>query len=202
MKSVFEKGSTVFKAIEKAWSAAGEPENFTIKIIDSGKKGLFGLLFAQPAIISISYKQSKRPQKHVFSRGLAKKPVIKNQPQAFRQGDCDRQDKKTPQKRAQPERKIQVDSWVQALADEVSGNLKESLDLMKVRGIFKLSINKKILNIYLQESILESKDEEKIFFISLSHLLMQVLKRKHRKKFDGFHIIINSPLTQVNVSPK
>ena len=42
MRSLLVQASSVEKAVEKAWSSAGMPTEFTIKILEFGEKSFFG----------------------------------------------------------------------------------------------------------------------------------------------------------------
>ena len=196
MNSVFEKGSTVFNAIEKAWIVAGRPESFSIKVIDEGKRGIFGFL-GRDAIISISYKPkkiiekqktSRESKKTVFSK---KTEISKKQYQNLNTKNIEKSDSRLARS-AKP----QSFGWDKDLSSEIIFDFENSIKIMNIKIPFDFNINKKILNINFQKNIFDSKDDEKSFFISLSYLLMHILKKKHKKKFDNFHVIINSPLTK------
>lgn len=58
MKSMLHEASSVLKAIEKAWVEAGQPEEFTIRVLEKEKKGFFGFV-KEPAVVSIMYSQRK-----------------------------------------------------------------------------------------------------------------------------------------------
>jgi len=91
MKSMLLEASTVEKAIEEAWNEVGKPAEFTIKILDAGKKGFFWFK-KSPAIISITYdprklatahsKDQKRKQSRTFpeKKQSQKKHVGQKQP--------------------------------------------------------------------------------------------------------------------------
>ena len=76
MKSMLQEGSTIFKAIEKAWRNCGEPEEFTIKILEYGDKSFFGIT-KKPAVISINY--DTRFQKKKSIQEPQRKEVIKQE---------------------------------------------------------------------------------------------------------------------------
>ena len=52
--------------------------------------------------------------------------------------------------------------------------------------------NKKILNVDFSNVIDDNSNNEKINFMSLSHILMQSLKKSFKKKFSGFQLILSS----------
>ena len=61
MKSILEEASSIPKAVEKAWQAAGQPEEFTIKIYETDKRNFFGFL-KKAAVVSIQFDPRKTPQ--------------------------------------------------------------------------------------------------------------------------------------------
>lgn len=61
LKSLLHSSSDIFKAINEAWQQSENPEVFTVKIIDPGKKGFLGFSH-KPAIISFTYQQNQGQQ--------------------------------------------------------------------------------------------------------------------------------------------
>ena len=61
MKSVLEEGTSVPKAIEKAWVSAGRPEEFTIKVFETDQRNFFGFL-KKAAVVTILFDPRKTPQ--------------------------------------------------------------------------------------------------------------------------------------------
>jgi predicted RNA-binding protein Jag len=50
MKSIIEEASSILKAIEKAWSRAGSPREFSVKIFEDSQKSFFGLTTKQAKV--------------------------------------------------------------------------------------------------------------------------------------------------------
>lgn len=67
MKSIVEQASTVLKAIEKGWTQAGKPCEFTVKVYEEGVKNFFGMS-VEPAKICILFEdktsKSSAPKQH------------------------------------------------------------------------------------------------------------------------------------------
>jgi len=189
MKSVFQEDSSVLRAIEKAWNTAGRPTEFTVKIIDFGKKGILGFT-KKPAIISVFYNPKTQTIQPVQKEELRQEREQRKKIQPI-------QVQRKEEIKAEKKKKIissKLIHWDDEFLNDVRSWLKQLLDILKINVLFDLKANKKILNISLMKDIIKTKEEEKAFFIGLSFLLMQFLKKKYRKKFDGFHIIIKSPL--------
>lgn len=67
MKSIVEQASTVLKAIEKGWTQAGKPSEFTVKVYEHGVRNFFGMS-VEPAKICILFEdkaqKSSAPKQH------------------------------------------------------------------------------------------------------------------------------------------
>ena len=55
MKSMVQEGSSVAKAIDKAWELAGKPSEFTIKVMQVEERNFFGMV-KKSAVVSIVYE--------------------------------------------------------------------------------------------------------------------------------------------------
>ena len=67
-----EEASTISKAIENAWNRAGQPQEFTVKILEHPKTSFFGLKTSKSAKIAFFFneltvktKEQPQPQRHV-----------------------------------------------------------------------------------------------------------------------------------------
>lgn len=215
MKSMLQEASSIVKAVEKAWNEAGKPQEFTIKILEEGEKGFLGLTGGRPAVVSItyqplkgkktkidfekdlmqvdkkSYKQSVQPQKTqkqssgIMGSFFGTKTSEKPQNVAVR-----REQIQQKQKQQQVEKEV---AWRKEFVDNVNIWLKEIM--MHAMGIditIDVKHDQRILNVFIDKRVFKDFEEEKLFFISLSHLLMQFLKRKYKKKFTNYYLIIHS----------
>ena len=72
MKSIMEQGSTIIKAIEKAWDRAEKPKEFSIKIFEQEEKNFFGMS-TKPAKIGIFFEEK--------TTTTYEKPVVKARPE-------------------------------------------------------------------------------------------------------------------------
>ncbi len=68
MKSVFQKGSSVGSAVEKAWEAAGKPEEFSVKVMQNGQFSFFGLVCSSPFAIGLTLNESKNKHHDSFKK--------------------------------------------------------------------------------------------------------------------------------------
>lgn len=187
MKSILQEDSSVVKAIEKAWNQSGRPSTFTVNILNFEEKGLFGFL-KQPAVVSVAYDPIKRT---VYE----KRPVVgPNKSNKKKTEPYVVPNNKKPVSKERKESKIKKDQilWKDEFVSFVKLSFKDILKIMGFSVGFTVSVENKMLNIFLDSKILKDAEDEKMFFISISNLLMQFLKRKYKKKFSNYYLIIHS----------
>lgn len=56
MKSIVQEGSTISKAVESAWQSAGQPKEFTVKILEEPQHNFIGMT-TRSAKVAIFFKQ-------------------------------------------------------------------------------------------------------------------------------------------------
>lgn len=102
MKSIMEEASTINKAIENAWNRAGQPQEFTVKILELPKTSFFGLKTSKSAKIALIFnemmvkaKEQSQPSKHA-------RPAAPRHPQDRRDASSERAQQ--PQRRPLPQR--------------------------------------------------------------------------------------------------
>jgi len=182
MKSLFQQASTVAKAIEKAWERAGNPGEFTVKIIDFGKKNFLGLT-KKPAIVSITYESEKKTFED--KKGYRKQEFTKKYSSPR---DQKRVEDRRPQQRVQND----PESWQGHIVKDVDFWLRDWIKIAKISSRYKITTNKKEMKISFQDKVLQKNDDEKLLFSSLSYLLIQFIKKKYKKKFQGYYILLTS----------
>lgn len=221
MRSLLVQASTVEKAVEQGWINAGQPTEFTIKIHDFGKKNFLGFT-KKPAIISIVYEPQKQTAmtKGEPAKRISRKPRgrsgkdSKTQPSTKDRGTKTRRDTKSSrerktQEKKQPQKRVQAkdkpreerkpkettpreDFWTDLLIADVTQWLTEMIKSLGISATFKVKAVKKILTLSFDQEIFEKHEEEKYLFSGLSYLLIQFLKKKHKKKFQGYKLLISS----------
>ena len=75
-----EEASTISKAIENAWNRAGQPQEFSVKILEFPKTSFFGLKTSKSAKIAfffneLTVKVKEQPQQQRPARPLAPRPT-------------------------------------------------------------------------------------------------------------------------------
>lgn len=221
MKSMLHEASTVVKAIEKAWIDSGKPLEFTINIHEVGEKNFLGFT-KRPAIVSITYDPRRQPNKALDKREAPAShhqrpskpaPARHNVDHKLDSAPQQRQPSQQPQQKNQPVQKqrfstsaplikpepqvapvapIQEDFWTPELITDIGTWLKDSVKLLGDAIPFELNAEKRMLRVAFERSLLPSPEDERQLFIGLSYLLLQCLKKKHKKKLRGYHLIISS----------
>jgi len=170
MRSLLIQASSVEKAVEKAWTSAGMPTEFTIKVLDFGEKGFLGIT-KKAAIVSIIYEPKKQT---AVSQQKPQKPQ--------------RVQKKYPKKDIKQERRF----WSKQMIDDITSWIKDVSHIMGITKSINVQVHKKILTLTFNDFVMSSQDEERLLFSGISYLAMQFLKKKHKKKYLGYQLIFAS----------
>ena len=84
------------------------------------------------------------------------------------------------------------------MALEIDGeeaNIEQGIAWVTSKGVrveIDCKSEQRILNVYIDKKFLSEQEDEKLFFISLSHILMQFLKRKYKKRFNNYYLIMHT----------
>lgn len=208
MKSMLHEASSVTKAVEKAWAESGKPTEFTIRVLEVGEKNFLGMT-KRPAIVSITYdpkKQGGAVARKDFRSGRPAgsvevrqpRPAVRQPMPAMEKKDVPVQDRQrqagqqAPRPQGQGQFVAYDENWTPELAADVQACFKDIADLFVISTPYEVKVDKKMLYIIFSSAILSTPDEDRQLFVSLSYLLIQILKKKHKKKFRGFHLIINT----------
>jgi predicted RNA-binding protein Jag len=202
MKSILQEGSSIFKAVEQAWSTAGKPQEFTVKVLESESRNFLGIT-TKPAIISITYdikSRFVRSQERVIEKSIKKQKKEKKQ-QLYQQTSSSVKNlkerdhvraQKSFEKKHDTSKSKRFKGWDRELVDCSINWLNEMIRILGVKASVRYKADQRILNIYINKRLLEESEDEKMFFISLSHLLMQFLRRKYKKRFNNYYLIIHT----------
>ncbi len=217
------EASSVIKAIEEAWDKSGKPVEFSVKILEQGKKGFlwFG---GEPTIISFAYEPKKQPNrpsekpKHTSnnqpdrqrqhpSQNAYQQPSAQHQkahqapksqqvkvqtpqPKPLQHKELPVQQSKPINTKAQ-EPKENINHWTNEFVENISQNLNDLCSILTIKTPYAIRTDNRKLHITFESRLLGASDE-KMLFISLSYLLMQFVKKRFKKKFRGFHLILKS----------
>lgn len=202
MKSIMQEASSIAKAIEQGWIKAGNPTDFSVKILEEPKKNFFGLT-VHPAKIALYFdeKPSQRRQ-HEFDR--VERPVRRQQRAPEREvresRDQQRESRepretreprehqapaphtKAPGERPQeksPTGQYQFEpQWTEDMMNYSRQWLEYVLKSIHASQItFTIEPNNLYLRITLSNQVTESPEKEKRMLASFSLLLLETLKR-------------------------
>lgn len=109
-----------------------------------------------------------------------------------------RQERSPEQQQAQqnrePRQQHQHDEiWTPDLIADVTMWTDELLSAMGIKSLYQVSNDSRSLTIQFLDEELLANEEPRHVAGSLSYLLIQFLKRKHKRKFRGFHIAVVLP---------
>jgi len=214
MRSLLVQASSVEKAVEKGWSNAGMPTEFSVKILEFGKKGFLGMT-KKPAIISIMYEPKKQtaisrvPQNTKPAQQHHKKEHPQEDRPAATSNATNKNNQPTTRRHIQKATKIEPTAtaatttpipercfWTDALIYDVTSSLTDLSKLINIHSSFKVKTQKKILTITFDREVLATQEEERLLFSGLSYLLIQFLKKKHKKKYQGYKLVLAAKRTQ------
>jgi predicted RNA-binding protein Jag len=207
MKSILQEAPSVVKAVEKAWALAGNPQEFTVKVLESGKKNFLGIT-RKPAIISLIYDPKTVPEKPVVEAKKPQAPQRKGRKPEVRAEGTREQRKKMQapaktrqvsrsqqdlQERERVELKLDLSAgWTSELSKDIESWIRTALKTMNITTPMSVTIDNRLLRFHFDGTVLEGIDEERMLFASFAYLFLQGLKKKYKNKFKGFHIVLTS----------
>ncbi len=190
MKSILQQDSSVLKAIEKAWNSCGCPAEFSICILSTEEKNFFGIV-KKPAVISFSFLPEKRTKKILSDQkkgfdykgkkiDLSNAKNIKTKKESYI--------KDRDKKELDPSFHV---FWKKEYVDFVEESLKDIFRIIGFDSDFSFTVDNKMLNLFIDKKVLGDFEDEKMFFISMSNLLIQFLRKKFKKKFSSHYLIMH-----------
>ena len=191
MKSILQEDSSVCKAITKAWNSCQRPSEFSVNILSVEERNLFGFI-KKPAVVSISYLPEKRTLNIKKEENRTQKVLMPNKKQVQYNEKFDKKNEQV--KFGSFNKNIQdapVIIWKKEYLDFVEKSLKDILHIIGFNADFNITVDNKMLNIFLDRRALKDLEDEKLFFISISTLLLQFLRKQFKKKFSNHYLIIH-----------
>ena len=221
MKSMLHEASTVIKAVEKAWVESGKPREFTVTVLEAGEKNFLGFT-KRPAVVSISYEPQRagaRPQAGRDMGGRQKPGVRVGNERRFenptRSGSDQNRQRvvvrdlaqeksavQQPQQQQPVQQQQEIDQWTAELSNDIRGWLSELVTLLECNVPFTYKFDKRVLTITFEKNVLPTSEDERLLFGSFAYVLMQLLKKKHKKKFRGYHLVLTSKRHATNELPQ
>jgi len=85
------------------------------------------------------------------------------------------------------------DVWDTAFVDSVIAWLKEIMTTMSYAVPFESRVSGKVLHVDFSEDFLNDSELSRSLYASLSFVLLQFLKREHKRRFRGLRIVLSHP---------
>lgn len=203
MKSIVEEASSLMKAIEKGWTSAGNPKEFTIKIYEEPQKNFIGITI-RPAKIGIFFTEAALAKTEQQAR---KKKTYQEERTSSRQVSRE-QTARTPKQKELPKREQRVGQeqprnvefaekdfkqgpiWTDEMIGRVQEWLSEISPWMDIQAPFTLEAHHFHLKIHFEGALYEDKTRQKYLFAHLSNLLLTMLKRHYKRPLKGYKIVL------------
>lgn len=197
MKSIMQEAATIAKAIEKAWNAAGKPQEFSVKVFEQEEKNFLGFT-SKPAKIGLFFDQKgvpgmEAPVKRVSPIAISKSEARKVQKKTFAQEM--HEEIKEPKDTEAPapailkkqKRVLWTDEMVALARDWMQG----ALDAMDKGDVpFTHKINNYYLRFSFAKPLAPVPEKERQLFRNLSFLLLQALKKQLKRSLHGFKVVL------------
>ena len=203
MNSLVQEAPSISKAIELAWTKAGEPQKFSIRIYEFPEKNFFGMVKKQAKIALLFEKRdirTKAPQKQQPQRPQQKRSQEKDRRPA--QKPQQRKEKPTQKPSVEPkpkkqkqeaEKKEKREIWSEQMV-EVGTNWMKGMLKTLGKGNIKFSVQAKRyhLKFMIESPISETEEKQKMIFRNCAHLLMQTVRNRFKKQFRYHKVVISS----------
>lgn len=75
---------------------------------------------------------------------------------------------------------------------DINGWLQELAGIMQLNVEHKSTVDTKTLTLTFINPVIEGAEDERLLFSGLSYTLMQFLKKKYKKKFQGYRLLLTS----------
>lgn len=205
MKSIMQEGSSVTKAIEQAWTSAGKPKEFSVRVFEEAQKNFIGMT-VKPAKVAIFFQEPRvvnptDAQKTNFDNKNRTKDNAPRQTQPQPRAINPRHER-NPEQANKPQRTFATEDtekvnteprimWTDEMVNAAQEWLKSSFSAMEKSNInFSTNVNQYHLRFTVDKPVLEDKEKEQQLFKSFSFLMMQALKKQFRRPLRGFKIIL------------
>lgn len=216
MKSIMEEASSILKAIEKGWTKAGQPKEFSVKIFEEPQRNFFGMT-VKPAKIALFFNEVATEQPKAKGAHKAapasQEPKIKEKPARKEPRIQQPQQPQRPQVARHSKEETPLDFqeqgdttpatptftppttpvWSDAMVEDAQTWLKDMLKLTRLEHIdFHNQVQHFHLRIQFPRPVIEDQTRQKQFFSGLATIILQMLKQKYRRPLKGYKIILTT----------
>jgi predicted RNA-binding protein Jag len=195
MKSIMEEASSIIKAIEKGWVKAGQPKEFSVKILEHPQKNFLGLT-VKSAKIAILFDEQPRayelPPQDQKQRPVVRQP--KEQHRKPKTRTADQQAKRVTQPLAEPAKAVTKQTyWTPEMLSTVQDWLTQALAILQVPALtFGMEPERATLKINLNGQIFADASKERAVLRAFSQLILQMLRHTFKRSMRGYKIILTS----------
>ena len=187
MKSIMQEGSSVIKAVEKAWEAAGKPREFSIKVFEEQQKNFLGLTTKSAKIAIFFDGKIIDPEK---VRALTRAPeALKKREQRRKEKEVEAKPVEAPHKKEQltPQQGV---IWSDQMIKFTEQWLQETLNTMGLSDVsFSLVPDHYQLQIAFSAPLHDDEEKERSLFRNFSLFMIQALRHKFHRPMRGFYIV-------------
>lgn len=191
MKSIVQEGSTVIKAVEKALQIAGNPHEFTVKVLEEAQKNFFGmttrsakisLLFdIEPVVASkVEKVRIEQPRIEKVKNEKSHKTIEPRQHQP-------RFAQTRPLKTKQDEQAFWSEEMIATVKDWLTSTISK-MDHAPIN--FEITVNRYYLRVTFTQPLHQDEEKERQIFRSFSYLILQSLRTKLQRPLRGFKIVL------------
>lgn len=184
MKSIMEEASSISKAIDQAWNRAGKPSEFTVKVLETPERNLFGLT-VKSAKIAFFFDEQKVMIK--FAQPVEKVTIPAKSEVVQRE---------VPQHPIPPKEVAvpgapQRSHWDDDMAQTATDWIRQMLQIMGLPNIaFTTTTSTNGLTFRFKSSITGNELKDRLLFSSFAHLILTTLRQKFKKAFKHLKVIL------------
>lgn len=189
MKSVVAEASSISKAIEKALNDAKNPQEFSVKILETPLKNFLGFTI-RSAKIALMFTEPK-----------AKKSSPKAQPPKIKPKEAYKPKQEIPKSKNSVSKPIETaikkerakpQVWSNPMVKKVTHWVKDTLKAIDKDNKFTVEPNGYYLKIKFENPVYAEEHRQKQLFASLATLILSMLKREYKRPLRGYKIILTS----------
>lgn len=190
MKSIMQEGSSVVKAVEKAWEAAGKPKEFSVKVFEEAQKNFLGLTTKSAKIAIFFDGKIIEPEKVKALVRNTETPKKKEAPKRKEKESEQKASQEPKQKKEQVSNQQQGVIWNDQMISFTAKWLEGALAAMGMEDTnFELVTDQYQLKINLDKPLHEDPEKERALFKNFSLFIIQALRHKFHRPLRGFFIV-------------
>lgn len=192
MKSVMQEASSIAKAIEQAWIKAGQPSEFSIKVLEEPQKNFIGFTM-RSAKVALFFDMPAPSAKAPVQKAKTAAPIqTKPQPTRIQESAKPQaQQERAPKTTAQVKKREYKPQWNDAMLACVKEWVEQTLSIMGLKHVsFKIEPSDFYLRITFDRDLLPDQGKEKKLFASFATLIIETLKKTFKMSLRGHKIVL------------